>query len=94
VLSDEGVLSGVIDWGDMARGDPAMDLYSLWMLLPDAGAREAALRAYGGVSTATLRRARGWAVVMGVLLLDAGQERDPGLAGLGEATLRALVEGP
>jgi aminoglycoside phosphotransferase (APT) family kinase protein len=82
VLSEAGVVSGVIDWGDMARGDPATDLYGLWMLLPDATARAAALAAYGGVSAATLARARGWAVAMGVVLVEAG------------STLRALREGP
>lgn len=94
VLSDGGVVSGVIDWGDMARGDPATDLYGLWMLLPDATTRAAALDAYGGVSAATLKRARGWAVAMGVVLVEAGSKDDPGLAALGERTLRALGEGP
>lgn len=94
VLSDAGVLSGVIDWGDMARGDPATDLYGLWMLLPDAAARAAALDAYGGISGATLKRARGWAVTMGAVLVEAGGTDDPGLAALGERTLRALADGP
>ena len=94
VLSDRGVISGVIDWGDMARGDPAMDLYSLWMLLPDAEARAAAIEAYGGISAATLKRARGWVVAMGVVLMEAGLADDPGLAAMGERTLRALREGP
>jgi len=94
VLSDGGRLSGVIDWGDMARGDPATDLYGLWMLLPDRAAREAALSAYGGISEATLKRARGWAVAMGAILVEAGAKDDPGLEAMGEGTLRALGEGP
>lgn len=94
VLSDAGAISGIIDWGDMARGDPAMDLYGLWMLLPDAEARAAAIEAYGGVSPATLKRARGWAVAMGVVLMEAGLAGDPGLAAMGERTLKALGEGP
>ena len=67
---------------------------ALWMLLPDASARAAALAAYGGVSAATLARARGWAVAMGVVLVEAGLKDDPGLAALGERTLKALREGP
>jgi len=94
VLSHDGAVSGIIDWGDMARGDPATDLYGLWMLLPDAAARAAALEAYGGVSAATLARARGWAVAMGVVLVEAGSKDDPGLAAMGERTLWALREGP
>jgi len=92
VLSDGGVVSGVIDWGDMARGDPATDLYGLWMLFSDPQARAGALAAYGGVSEATLKRARGWAVAMGVILVEAGLKDDPGLAAMGERTLRALSE--
>lgn len=92
VLTDHGRLSGVIDWGDMARGDPATDLYGLWMLLPDSAARAAALAAYGGVSGATLQRARGWAVTMGAVMVEAGLINDPGLAVMGERTLRAVAE--
>jgi aminoglycoside phosphotransferase (APT) family kinase protein len=94
VLTQQGRLCGVIDWGDMARGDPATDLYGLWLLLPDRAAREAALAAYGGVSQATLQRARGWAVSLGAVLIEAGLINDPVLAVMGEHTLRALEEGP
>ena len=94
VITREGVLSGVIDWGDMARGDPAMDLYSLWMLLPDPHARAEALAAYGAVSKATLARARGWAVAMGTVVMETAAEQDPVFALAGERALLALREGP
>jgi len=80
----------VIDWGDMCRGDPAMDLYSLWMVLPGAAARAAALAAYGPVSGATLRRARGWAIAMGAVILESAAEQDPAFAAAGERALRSL----
>jgi aminoglycoside phosphotransferase (APT) family kinase protein len=32
LLVDEGVLTGVIDWGDVHRGDPSVDLSIAWML--------------------------------------------------------------
>jgi len=94
VLSQAGTLSGVLDWGDMARGDPAMDLYSLWMLLPDAGARAAAIRTYGGLSKPTLSRARGWSVAMAAVMLMDAAASDPAYGVMGERTLRALKEGP
>ena len=40
VLVDNGVLSGVIDWGDVTAGDRATDLASLWMLFADPTARQ------------------------------------------------------
>lgn len=89
VLSDGGRLSGIIDWGDAARGDPATDLYGLWMLFPDAQVRAAALSAYGGISAATLSRAHGWAIAIGAVLVEAGAD-DPELYGMGETTLRAV----
>ena len=89
VLSDAGVLSGVIDWGDTASGDPATDLYGLWMLFPDPAARAAALSAYGGISPATRDRALGWAIAIGVVLIEVGAD-DAGLLAMGETTLRAV----
>lgn len=89
VLSDEGRLSGIIDWGDAARGDPATDLYGLWMLFPEPEARAAALSAYGGISDATRRRAHGWAIAIGAILIEAGAE-DPELHGMGVTTLKAV----
>lgn len=94
VLAVAGAVSGVIDWGDMARGDPAMDLYSLWILLPDRGAREAAIAAYGGASAATLRRARGWAIAIAAVLIDHATPQDPDFAAMGARTFRALAEAP
>ncbi|MEO1070461.1 MAG: aminoglycoside phosphotransferase family protein, partial [Cyanobacteria bacterium J06638_6] len=62
ILVENGVITGVIDWGDMTSGDIATDLASLWMLFEDAVARQEAVTAYGGVSETTLQRARGWAI--------------------------------
>ena len=50
-------LAGVIDWGDCAAGDPAIDLAVGWSIVPPA-ARGAFLAAYGPVSSATWARAQ------------------------------------
>ncbi len=94
VLSNRGEISAVIDWGDMARGDPATDLSSIWMLLPDTGSRQQAMAAYGPASEATWRRARGWAVAYGAVLMDAGGVDDPRLEAMGRLALERLIEGP
>jgi aminoglycoside phosphotransferase (APT) family kinase protein len=88
----DGRFTAVIDWGDMAAGDPATDLASLWMLPTDAGRRRRALEAYGPVSPATLARARGWAILFGTVLADAGRCGDPRFQTIGERTLRQVGE--
>jgi aminoglycoside phosphotransferase (APT) family kinase protein len=92
VLMENGRISGVIDWSDMTSGDPATDLAAIWMLFSEPRARAAALDAYGGISDVTLRRAQGWAVLFGVLLLDTGLADNPRNAAIGEKTLRNLAQ--
>ncbi len=91
VLSCDGRIAGVIDWGDMCAGDPATDLGAVWGVLPHGVARAAALRAYAP-DDALLARARGWAVLFGATLYDAGRIDDPRHAAIGEATLNRLAE--
>jgi len=57
VLVEGRRVTGVIDWGDLCRSDPAIDLQLLWSFLPPA-ARPAFLDAYGPVSDEQLLRAR------------------------------------
>jgi aminoglycoside phosphotransferase (APT) family kinase protein len=91
ILVEDGIVSGVIDWGDITSGDPATDLASIWMLFGDLRAHEEALRAYGKVSEATIKRARGWAILFGVMLLDTGLTDNLRNAAIGERTLRRAV---
>ena len=93
LLSIDGRIGAVIDWGDMARGDPATDLCSIWMLLPDVASRREAMEAYGATDL-TWRRARGWAVAYGAVLMDAGAIDDPRLEAMGRLALERLIEGP
>ena len=93
VLTDQGRFSAVIDWGDLCAGDPASDLAAIWMLLPEAATRAAAIEAYGGLDEPLFHRAQGWAVIFGVMLLEAGLIDDPRLAQMGSATLHRLEVG-
>jgi aminoglycoside phosphotransferase (APT) family kinase protein len=90
VLTLDGTITGVIDWGDMTCGDPAVDLACLWLLLQDKAARARARHAYGEVSDALWARARGWAVVFGVTLLDTGLAGNARNATMGEQVLRRI----
>ncbi len=93
VLVEDGQLSGIIDWGDIATGDRATDLAAIWMLFEDPQARRQAFSAYGTVSHNTYMRAKGWAIGFGVTLLDTGLEDDPRHAAIGEQTLQRVAAG-
>jgi aminoglycoside phosphotransferase (APT) family kinase protein len=67
VLVERGSLSGVIDWGDVCRSAPAIDLMLVWLLLPPAG-RGRFLAEYGRVDEEGLLRARVLALFLGVTL--------------------------
>jgi aminoglycoside phosphotransferase (APT) family kinase protein len=94
LLVDDGIISGVIDWGDMARGDRATDLATIWMNLSDRKARENAMCACDGVSDATWLRAKGWAIFFGVTLGTSGLAGDARHAVMARRTLERVVDGP
>ena len=89
VLTKDGRLSAVIDWGDLGGGDPACDLAAVWMLLPHATARADAIAAYPA-SEATWTRARGWAAVMALMLLAI--DNNPRMPPMGRAIVERLAE--
>lgn len=97
VLGTEGILTGVIDFGDLGAGDPAADLCAAWMLLP-AGSAQRCLDAYPDADESTVLRARGWALLRAFGLLQVGYAGEQGWAGgkitwksAGEATLARLL---
>ncbi len=94
VLIEQGRITGVIDWGDLARGDRAADLAAVWLLLPQLESRKRAMAACGSVSDATWRRARGWAVLFSVILLSSGLVDDARMVAIAERTINRLWEGP
>ena len=64
-------LAGVIDWGDVCLGDPALDLAVCWYALPPDGRAEF-FAAYGRVSQAQLLRARVLSLFMCATLVIHG----------------------
>lgn len=88
VLSDGGELRAIIDWGDLGAGDPAVDLSVLWTVL-EAGLHTSFCAGYGPLDGVLLARARGWALVFGVIF--AGIEGDDGAAAIGRRTLQRLL---
>jgi aminoglycoside phosphotransferase (APT) family kinase protein len=79
LVGPDGAAAGVIDWGDVCAGDPAIDLPLYWCLLPPA-ARPEFLAAYGPVPEAALLRARVLALFLsGTLAVYARLEGLPAL---------------
>jgi aminoglycoside phosphotransferase (APT) family kinase protein len=92
VLVENGIITGIIDWGDITEGDIATDLAAIWMLFSDRNAREKVIAEYGNISEATLQRAKGWAIIFGVILLDTGLIDNPRHAKMGERIFDRLLE--
>jgi aminoglycoside phosphotransferase (APT) family kinase protein len=93
VIVLDGRLTGVIDWGDMAQGDRATDLAAVWMLLPQPESRRRAMAACRSVSQATWIRAKGWALLFAVILLNAGLADDARMTAIAERTIKRLIDG-
>ena len=90
ILTQDGALRAILDWGDLGVGDAATDLASVWMVFDDSAARQRALERYAP-DAHLLARARGWAVSFGSLLLDTGRMDHPQHAQIGAATLQRLT---
>jgi aminoglycoside phosphotransferase (APT) family kinase protein len=68
LLAENGRLSGLIDFGGLAVGDPAADLMVAWKMFDQAG--RAAFRGRIDVDDATWRRARGCILCQAVMILS------------------------
>ena len=90
--SADVVLAGVIDWGDVHVGDPAVDLACAWSLF-DISGRQRLLAAYGAVDTGTLALARFRALAHSAICLVYGREGDvPSLEAASKSALRWLLQ--
>jgi aminoglycoside phosphotransferase (APT) family kinase protein len=90
LLVDRRELSGVIDWVDVCRSDPGVDLQLYWSFVPPS-ARAAFLEEYGPVGDESLLRARVVALNLNAILARYGHvegvptTRDEALLGLARA---------
>ncbi|WP_411757182.1 aminoglycoside phosphotransferase family protein [Streptomyces venezuelae] len=97
VVVSDGALTGVLDFGELCAGDPATDLGAAWLLLP-GGAAPRFFSAYGRADDAMIRRAKGWAALQSLALIDVGRNGERGLPGgkvtwghAGRATIQRLI---
>jgi aminoglycoside phosphotransferase (APT) family kinase protein len=92
LLAEDGSLAGVIDFGDVGAGDPAVDLAVGWLMF-DAGARRRFMGAFGpAVDGDTGRRARGWEPVLSTAMLSNSDD-NPRMFAVGEFGIRQVLEG-
>ncbi|GLW58816.1 aminoglycoside phosphotransferase family protein [Kitasatospora phosalacinea] len=105
VVVVDGALGGIVDFDSLGTGDPACDLSAAWLLLPPGADRHCLDRwraaqpaGQRDATAATVRRARGWAVLRGLVLLGIGHAGLHGLPGgkptwgpAGRATLEAVL---
>ncbi|WP_238013625.1 aminoglycoside phosphotransferase family protein [Dactylosporangium sp. AC04546] len=87
LVGADGLLSGVVDFGDLAAGDPATDLAAAWLVF-DAPAR-AVFRSGLDVDEATWERARGWALNIGASIA-ADVDPTPEMAAIADHVLREV----
>ncbi|MBF8191693.1 aminoglycoside phosphotransferase family protein [Nonomuraea sp. K274] len=87
LLTVDGRLSAVIDFGGLGIGDPACDLTIAFTLMSAAG--RAALRTALGVDDATWARGRGWALATGLNAYTSYAAVDPRVAA---QTTRQITE--
>ena len=92
LLADDGSLAGVIDFGDVGAGDPAVDLAVGWLMF-DAGARHRFMDAFGlAVEGDTWMRARGWALNLSTALVSNSDD-NPRMFAVGEFGIRQILGG-
>ncbi|MEV0233637.1 aminoglycoside phosphotransferase family protein [Nonomuraea sp. NPDC050786] len=75
LLTVEGRLSAVIDFGTLAVGDPAVDLLAAWKFLPPEG--RGVFRETLAVDDATWARGRGWGLAASLPVPDDPYYADP-----------------
>ncbi|WP_230401980.1 aminoglycoside phosphotransferase family protein [Sanguibacter suaedae] len=91
LLTVDGRLSAVIDFGGCGTGDPACDLMPGWTVL-DADTRQV-FREASGADDGTWARGRAWAFRFGVGAWDYYEVTNPALAAVGRrAALEVLDE--
>jgi aminoglycoside phosphotransferase (APT) family kinase protein len=87
LLAEEGVLTGIVDWVDLCRSDPGVDLSLAYSFLPVA-ARDPFFAEYGEVQPASLVRARVLALNLMAILARYGH--DEGMPGVETEALAGL----
>ncbi|MEM7157945.1 MAG: phosphotransferase [Myxococcota bacterium] len=92
LVDEAGSAVGIIDWGDVHRGHPGLDLSVAFSLLPPRS-RESFRRAYGAIDDEAWTLARQRGLLYGAVLTAFGHETDDeALVREGRRALRWVLE--
>jgi aminoglycoside phosphotransferase (APT) family kinase protein len=89
LVTVDGRLSGVLDFGGLAVGDPAGDVMAAFHLFSSKGRTR--FRAAVGSDDATWVRARGWALTQGLEALPYYLDTHPGMVAMAHRVIRATL---
>lgn len=89
LLVDDGRLCGVIDFGQLAAGDPSCDVTIAWTLF--SGKSREVFRAELAVDEGTWARGRGWGLWKALLQLRGHRSSDPREAAKAERVARDIL---
>jgi aminoglycoside phosphotransferase (APT) family kinase protein len=92
LIVSAGRLAGILDTGDMAPADPALDLVAAWHLLED-GPRQA-LRGDLDCGDLEWERGRAWAFEQAMGLVWYYADSNPAMSRLGRRTLGRILASP
>ena len=89
LLTVDGRLSGVLDFGGLAVGDPAGDVMAAFHVFSDES--RPMFRTAIGADDATWDRARGWALTQGLEALPYYLDTHPGMVAMARRVIRATL---
>jgi aminoglycoside phosphotransferase (APT) family kinase protein len=89
LVTVDGRLSGVLDFGGLAVGDPAGDVMAAFHVFSDES--RPMFRTAVGADDATWDRARGWALTQGLEALPYYLDTHPGMVAMARRVIRATL---
>ena len=92
LLISDGLLTGVLDFGDLCQGDPASDLAGAWLLLPTEHI-DTVRRVAGAIDDDTWHRAQAWAALFGLMFTAIGMNARPTYETMGRRAIHSLLAG-
>lgn len=90
LVSDDGSLTGIIDFGDVTAGDPAYDLAVAWLAFDSAGRRRFRGATEDRYDDDTWTRARSWAAAVALMMLTHSDD-NPDYFALGQDAAAEVI---